>query len=90
MTPDRFFAIAENAIAAASVVLPEGNDKLAAAQRITLRAIKLVRKIVASRSAEKALALLEAIAGAEATKPITEAELDAQIAKVIAELTEAR
>lgn len=87
MTPDRFFAIAENAIAAASVVIPAGNEQLETAQRLTLRAIKLVRKIVASRSAEKALALLEAIAGAEATKPITDAELDAQVAKVVAELT---
>lgn len=87
MSVDRWLAVAEGAITAGGALIPDDRDSLQTAQRMAMRAIRVLRQIMRARTAEKALDLLEAIAGPQATKPITDAELDAQMRKVIDELT---
>lgn len=87
MSVDRWLAVAEGAITAGGALIPDDRDTLQTAQRLALRSLRALRQIMRARTAEKALELLEAIAGPQATKPISDAELDAQVRKVVDSLT---
>lgn len=88
---DRFLTVAEGAISAAGAVLPlvAGDSKidLQRAQTYALKGVRLLRKLLEAVGEDRALELLERVAGVDATTAITDEELEAQTARVLEALT---